>query len=121
MRCPTGEDWVAPAGQLAARMVIHPVGPFWRGGVDGEPRHLASSYRSCLALARDNGLKPNVFPAISRGAHGYPIADAARVAITETSALGEVEALPGRFVHVAIDRDVHARAEVAVTPPTPPP
>src|SRR5438552_11031366 len=68
---------------LKARHVIHAVGPVWYGGRKGEPEKLASCYRNALALAAANSLKSIAFPAISTGAYGYPIEDAARIAIRE--------------------------------------
>jgi O-acetyl-ADP-ribose deacetylase (regulator of RNase III) len=57
---------------LLARYVIHAVGPVWHGGHAGEAQHLASAYRSSLALTAENGLTSIAFPAISTGIHGYP-------------------------------------------------
>jgi len=83
VRCPTGESRITPAFNLPARFVIHTVGPAWRGGRAGEPELLASCYRSALALARDHDVKSIAFPAISCGIYGYPLNEAARVAVRE--------------------------------------
>jgi O-acetyl-ADP-ribose deacetylase len=69
------------AGDLAARAVIHTVGPVWRGGAAGEAELLASCYRESLALAATGGFDTIAFPAISTGAYGYPKAEAARAAL----------------------------------------
>jgi O-acetyl-ADP-ribose deacetylase len=61
--------------------VIHAVGPVWRGGHDGEPEQLASAYRSSLALAAELGARIVTAPAISAGIYGYPLTEAARIAI----------------------------------------
>jgi O-acetyl-ADP-ribose deacetylase len=61
--------------------VIHTVGPVWRGGGSGEPGTLARCYRNSLALATAEGLGSVAFPSISTGAYGYPVADAAAVAV----------------------------------------
>jgi O-acetyl-ADP-ribose deacetylase (regulator of RNase III) len=79
--CPTGEAVLTGAYDLPAKFVIHAVGPRWRGGMHGEAGLLASAYRASLALAKENGVKSIAFPAISCGIYGYPIEDAARVAV----------------------------------------
>jgi O-acetyl-ADP-ribose deacetylase (regulator of RNase III) len=80
--CPTGEARVTSAYRLPARYVIHTVGPIWRGGRAREPELLASCYESVLAQAEALGIRSLAFPSISTGAYGYPIADAARIAVT---------------------------------------
>ena len=81
VRCPTGEARITDGHALRARHVIHTVGPVWHGGTDGEPRLLASCYRSCLQLAGEHGLRAIAFPAISCGIYGYPPERAAAIAI----------------------------------------
>jgi O-acetyl-ADP-ribose deacetylase len=78
--CPTGSAVVSDAGDLEARIVIHAVGPVWRGGGAGEPELLASAYRTALDLAAAEGCRSIAFPSISTGVYGYPVAEAARVA-----------------------------------------
>ena len=78
--CPTGSAVVSDAGDLPARIVIHAVGPVWRGGGAGEPELLASAYRTALELAAEEGCRSVAFPSISTGIYGYPVADAAKVA-----------------------------------------
>lgn len=79
--CPTGEARITGGGRLTARYVIHTVGPVYRDGTRGEPELLASAYRSSLELASRHGIKSVAFPSISTGAYGYPLRDAARIAI----------------------------------------
>lgn len=79
--CPTGSAVITTGGELKARHVIHAVGPVFRDGEHGEPEALAGAYRRSLELAVENGLKSMAFPSISTGAYGYPIAEAARVAL----------------------------------------
>jgi O-acetyl-ADP-ribose deacetylase (regulator of RNase III)/predicted kinase len=79
--CPTGSAVITGAGRLPARFVIHAVGPVWHGGDHGEAEQLASAYRSSLALAAQHGVRTIAFPSISTGIYGYPIAQAARVAL----------------------------------------
>jgi len=81
--CPTGSAVITTGGELKARYVIHTVGPIWRGGVRDEHRLLAGCYRECLKLAKASGIRSLAFPSISTGAYGYPITEAARVAISE--------------------------------------
>ncbi|HEX9638277.1 MAG TPA: O-acetyl-ADP-ribose deacetylase [Acidobacteriota bacterium] len=79
---PTGEAVITPAGRLAARYVIHTVGPIWHGGSGGEAEQLASCYRSSLRVAEAHGLQSIAFPSISTGAYGYPLDQAAAVALS---------------------------------------
>ena len=79
--CPTGQAKITPGFRLAARWVIHTVGPIWRGGDEGESELLASCYRESLARADEVGARSVAFPAISTGVYGYPIAPATRVAV----------------------------------------
>lgn len=87
--CPTGEARITRGYRLPAKHVIHTVGPVWRGGTNGEPELLASCYRNSLRLAIENGVRTIAFPAISCGVYGYPIDEAAQIAVRETRALGD--------------------------------
>jgi O-acetyl-ADP-ribose deacetylase (regulator of RNase III) len=80
--CPTGSAVATGAGKLPARHVIHAVGPVWQGGVRNESALLVSAYRRCLEIANELGLHTIAFPSISTGAYGYPITDAAKIAVT---------------------------------------
>ena len=84
--CRTGEAKITRGYRLPARFVIHTVGPVWRGGASGEPALLASCYRSSLALAVENGVRSVAFPAISCGIYGYPIEEAAEIAVATVQA-----------------------------------
>jgi O-acetyl-ADP-ribose deacetylase (regulator of RNase III) len=79
--CPTGSAVVSTAGKLPATVVIHAVGPVWRGGSSGEPEALASAYRASLDLAAREGCRSVAFPSISTGVYGYPVDLAATVAL----------------------------------------
>ena len=83
IRCPTGEARITPGFRLPAKFVIHTVGPVYYGGQHGEPEKLASCYRNSLALAAENGCASIAFPCISTGVYGYPIEDAAKIAVRE--------------------------------------
>jgi len=88
--CKTGDAKLTGGHRLAARHVIHTVGPVWRGGASGEPGLLASCYRRSMELAAANGILTLAFPGISTGVYGYPIEPAARIAVdTVRSSLRE--------------------------------
>lgn len=78
--CPTGSAKITRGYKLKARHVIHAVGPRYRDGKHNEPVLLASAYRTCLELASQNQCASIAFPAISTGAYGYPMEEAARIA-----------------------------------------
>jgi O-acetyl-ADP-ribose deacetylase len=82
--CKTGEAKITSGHRLAAKHVIHTVGPVWQGGEKGEARLLASCYKASLNLAVAHKIKTVAFPAISCGIYGYPAKDAARIAVGET-------------------------------------
>ena len=85
--CRPGEAKLTRGYRLPARFVIHTVGPFWTGGKGGEPQILANCYRNSLQLAVTNRIRTIAFPAISCGAYGYPIREAARIAVETTRQL----------------------------------
>ncbi len=78
--CRPGEAKMTRGHNLPARFVIHTVGPIWSGGHRGEPEILANCYRNSLRLATENKIRTVGFPAISCGAYGYPITEAAAIA-----------------------------------------
>jgi O-acetyl-ADP-ribose deacetylase len=81
---PAGQAVVTTGGHLAAKRVIHTVGPRYHGGDHGEAEKLASCHRECIRLADELALTSLSFPAISTGAYGYPLAEAASVAVSST-------------------------------------
>lgn len=87
---PTGHAVATTAGDLPARWVIHAVGPVYRGRVS-DPVLLASAYRESLQLARELGATSVALPAISAGAYGYPLSDAAQIAVREASLVDDLE------------------------------
>ena len=81
-RLPAGRAVITSGGRLAARYVIHTVGPIYRGGQHGEAELLASCYRECIRLADEHQAIPSLsFPSISTGAYGYPVPAAANIAV----------------------------------------
>src|SRR5256885_2576122 len=82
--CEPGQAKITRGYDLPARFVIHTVGPIWRGGRHGEPETLANCYRNSLQVAVENQIKTVAFPAISCGAYGYPIQEAAQIALKTT-------------------------------------
>lgn len=94
---------------LRARYVIHTPGPIWQGGNMGEPALLASCYRSSLQLAADHGIRTVDFPSISTGIYGYPLAQAATVALKAIMEFLQTHPLPQRVRMVC-----HSEAAAAV-------
>ncbi len=80
--CATGAAKITKGYQLPARYIIHTVGPVWQGGNADEARLLASCYRASIQLAEQNSITSIAFPAISCGVYGYPIEQAADIAIS---------------------------------------
>ena len=79
--CPTGKAVITTGGNLKARFVIHAVGPVYRDGSHKEAALLQSAFAESLKIAQDKGLRSVSFPAISTGAYGFPMSEAARIAL----------------------------------------
>jgi O-acetyl-ADP-ribose deacetylase (regulator of RNase III) len=112
-QCPTGSAVATTAGALPARWVFHAVGPIYHHGRHGEAELLASCYTTCLKLAEERGAGSISFPSISTGAYGYPLEQAAAVALDAVSRyLEQPEAKVREVILVLFDRrayGVHAR------------
>lgn len=106
--CPTGSAKITKGYRLPARHVIHCVGPVYRGGKSGEAQLLAGCYRAALQLAVENGCKTIAFPAISCGVYGYPLAEAARIAIQEVAAFLQDNQQIEQAVFVLFDERAHS-------------
>ncbi len=111
--CATGGAVATTAGNLPARFVFHAVGPVYRGS-GKEAELLASCYRTCLEMAEERGLRVVSFPSISTGAYGYPVEEAAAVAINAVCAhLRREDARVAEVLFVLFDGatfDAYARA-----------
>jgi O-acetyl-ADP-ribose deacetylase (regulator of RNase III) len=81
--CKTGQAVITSAGRLKAKKIIHTPGPVWKGGDKGEPGLLRSCYANSFYIAIKNDLKSIAFPAISTGVYGYPLEEAAVIALEE--------------------------------------
>ena len=109
--CPTGSAVVTGAGALPAQYVFHAVGPVYRDGLHGEPEQLANCYRTCLDLAEQHGVRSISFPAISTGAYGYPLEEAAAIALeTIASRLRHPDCPVQDVLLVLFDQGTYTRA-----------
>jgi O-acetyl-ADP-ribose deacetylase (regulator of RNase III) len=115
--CPTGDAVVTGAGALPAQYVFHAVGPIYHDGLHGEPEQLANCYRKCHELAEQRGVHSISFPAISTGVYGYPVEEAAGIALeTIASRLKDPESTVRDVLMVLFDQRayaVHARVAAA--------
>jgi len=98
--CATGQAKITQGYKLPAKWVVHTVGPVWRDGKHGEDELLASCYRSCFALIEKHEIKTVAFPSISTGAYGFPMDQAARIALRETKNFLERNSLVERVMLV---------------------
>lgn len=112
--CPTGQARITRGYRLPARHVIHTVGPVWHGGGAGEPELLASCYRESLKLATAHGIAAIAFPAISCGVYGFPIPDAARIAVRETRAFLQAAPELTRVIFACFNAEVLAAYQAAL-------
>jgi O-acetyl-ADP-ribose deacetylase len=107
--CPTGSAVVTQAGALPAQYVFHAVGPIYRDGLHGEPENLANCYRKCMDLAERHGVRSISFPAISTGVYGYPLEEAAGIALDTIAArLKDPECTVQDVSIVLFDQRAHA-------------
>lgn len=96
--CETGDAKLTSGYDLPAAYVIHTPGPVYHDGTRGEPALLASCYRRCLEIAREHGVETIAFPAISTGIFGYPLDEAADIAVTTIAAELRAHELPREVV-----------------------
>jgi O-acetyl-ADP-ribose deacetylase (regulator of RNase III) len=112
--CPTGEARITAGYRLPVRYVIHAVGPRYQDGRHGEAALLAGCYRASLALAVAHGVKSIAFPAISCGIYGYPLADAARIAVAAVGGFLAGDRTLEQVVFACFGADVLAAFQDAV-------
>jgi len=114
--CPTGSAVATTAGKLPARFVFHAVGPVYRDGRHGEADLLASCYRTCLRMVEERGLSTITFPSISTGAYGYPLEEAARVALGAVAEhMSRPQAQVREVIFVLFDQRTRDAYEEALT------
>ena len=111
--CPTGDAVATPGFGLAARWIVHAVGPVWQGGDHDEPELLASAYRRSLEVADGLGASSIAFPAISTGIYGYPLEPATAIAVRTCRSVTTEHLALVRFV--CFDRVTLAAYEDALT------
>lgn len=97
-RCDTGNAVATSAGRLPAKYVFHAVGPVYRDGQHGEPGLLESCYLNCLKLAADRDVRTISFPSISTGVYGYPLEEAAEIAVRTVAAWLQDHSGPVRVI-----------------------
>lgn len=105
--CRTGEAKITRGYQLPAKYVIHTVGPVWHGGDRNEAALLASCYRESLALAQAHDLRTIAFPAISCGVYGYPLGQAAAIAVRETIAFTKTSPSIEEIIFACLGREAY--------------
>lgn len=118
--CATGEAKITKGYRLAAKWVIHTVGPVWRDGKHGEEELLASCYRSCFTLVEQYGIRTVAFPSISTGAYGFPMERAARIAVAEAKRFLERNAAVEKILLVCFGKnafDIHVQARNEIVGP----
>jgi O-acetyl-ADP-ribose deacetylase (regulator of RNase III) len=113
--CPTGQAKITKGYRLPAKFVIHAVGPRYRDGRHGEPDLLASCYTESLRLAVANSVRSIAFPAISCGIYGYPIQDAAQIAVRTVAEFLATDRSIDRVILACFGHDVLAAYELALS------
>lgn len=112
--CPTGEARITKGYRLAAKHVIHTVGPVWRGGDANEDELLAHCYRASFALATEHRVSSIAFPAISTGIYGFPRPRAAAIAVSETRHFLTTPSLLTRVIFACFDEETLALYRAAL-------
>jgi O-acetyl-ADP-ribose deacetylase (regulator of RNase III) len=112
--CEPGEAKITRGYRLPARFVIHTVGPVWHGGSRGEPETLGNCYRNSLQVAVENEIKTMAFPAISCGAYGYPIEEAAKIAVKTTREFLANDSMIEKVIFALFSEDLYQAYQIIV-------
>ena len=112
--CKTGEAKITRGYHLPTQYVIHTVGPIWQGGKNNEAELLADCYKNSLQLAVDNDLQTIAFPAISCGVYGYPVEQAAEIAVVTISEFISREKQFKKIYLVAFSGDMRKKLAAAL-------
>ena len=112
--CRTGEAKITKGYNLPARFVIHTVGPIWRGGNHDEAHLLGECYRNTFKIVQSRHFETITFPAISTGAYGFPMQEAAKIAVRETLIAAERIAFLKQVIFVCFTRDTKEAYEEAL-------
>jgi O-acetyl-ADP-ribose deacetylase (regulator of RNase III) len=105
--CPTGQAVITNGGNLKAKYVIHTVGPVYHGGVKGEAKLLQNAYINSLKLAQEKRLQSISFPAISCGIYGYPLDEAAHLAMEACIEFSRENTAIKVIQHILFDRKIY--------------
>jgi O-acetyl-ADP-ribose deacetylase (regulator of RNase III) len=106
-RLPAGKAVITTGGKMKAKFVIHTVGPVWQGGTRGEAAILRNAYINSLSLATEKGLASVAFPSISTGAYGYPVEQAAQIAVAAVAEYLAAHDMPGTVTFMLFDERTH--------------
>lgn len=109
--CLTGSAVITGAGNLQAKYVIHAVAPIWRGGGNNEAKLLESAYRRSLEIASEHGLRSIAFPSLGTGAYGYPLGEAAKIALSAALEHLRTGAEPRKITFVLFGQDAYSAFE----------
>src|SRR6266702_8764506 len=112
--CPTGEARITSGHRLRAAHVIHAVGPVWQGGGANEAALLAGCYVNSLLLAAKHRIRRIAFPAISCGVYRYPVEQAAKIAVRESVAFLDTQAVPEKIIFACFGQDILAAYAAAM-------
>jgi O-acetyl-ADP-ribose deacetylase len=113
--CETGSAKITKGYRLAAKHVIHAVGPVFKDGANNEAELLASCYRAALSIAAAHSLRSIAFPAISTGVYGFPAEQAATIAVKTVVAALEEPGAPSRVVFCCFSEASAAHHQAALT------
>ena len=106
--CKTGEAKISPGFNLAAKYIIHTVGPVWNGGNQNEDNLLTNCYKNSLKLAVENKVKTIAFPAISTGVYSFPLERATKIAVNEVKKfLGKNDSID-KVIFACFDEETYA-------------